>query len=92
MSDTTLLSIENLSIALPEGADRAFAIEDVSFKVHRNEIVCLVGESGSGKSMTAHAILRLLPEEVRVSTGTVKFKGTDIATADEARMRHLRGG
>ena len=92
MSDTTLLSIENLSIALPEGADRAFAIEDVSFKVHRNEIVCLVGESGSGKSMTAHAILRLLPDEVRVSTGAVKFNDADIATADEARMRHLRGG
>jgi peptide/nickel transport system ATP-binding protein len=92
MSHATLLSIENLSIALPQGADRVFAVEDVSFKVNRNEIVCLVGESGSGKSMTAHAILRLLPDEVRIAKGSVKFNGSDIAAADEARMRHLRGG
>ncbi|MDB5654252.1 MAG: transporter ATP-binding protein [Tardiphaga sp.] len=92
MTDHTLLAIDNLSIALPKGADRAFAIEGVSFNVNRNEIVCLVGESGSGKSMTAHAILRLLPEEVRISTGAVNFNGSDIARASEAEMRHLRGG
>jgi peptide/nickel transport system ATP-binding protein len=92
MSDNTLLAIDNLSIALPKGADRDFAIEGVSFNVNRNEIVCLVGESGSGKSMTAHAILRLLPEQVRISSGAVNFNGSDIAAASEAEMRHLRGG
>ena len=92
MSDNTLLSIDNLSIALPKGADRDFAVEGVSFNVNRNEIVCLVGESGSGKSMTAHAILRLLPEQVRISQGAVNFNGGDIAAASEAGMRHLRGG
>jgi peptide/nickel transport system ATP-binding protein len=92
MSDKPLLAIDNLSIALPKGADRAFAIEGVSFNVNRNEIVCLVGESGSGKSMTAHAILRLLPDEVRIATGAVNFNGSDIAQASEAAMRHLRGG
>ena len=92
MSDNTLLSIDNLSIALPEGADRPFAIEGVSFNVNRNEIVCLVGESGSGKSMTAHAILRLLPDQVKIASGAVNFNGSDIAAASEAEMRHLRGG
>jgi ABC-type glutathione transport system ATPase component len=92
MTEQTLLAIENLSISLPSGADRAFAIEGVSLTVKRNEIVCLVGESGSGKSMTAHAILRLLPDEVEIARGTVKFNGNDIAKADEPAMRRLRGG
>jgi peptide/nickel transport system ATP-binding protein len=92
MSDATLLSIENLSIALPEGADRAFAVEGVTLTVNRNEIVCLVGESGSGKSMTAHAILRLLPDQVEIAAGAVNFNGSDIAGATEAEMRRLRGG
>jgi peptide/nickel transport system ATP-binding protein len=92
MAEATLLSVENLSIALPRGADRAHAVEDVSLTVGANEIVCLVGESGSGKSMTAHAILRLLPERVAISAGAVRFKGRDIAALDEAAMRDLRGG
>ena len=92
MAGTPLVSVENLSIALPKGADRAFAVEDVSLAVAANEIVCLVGESGSGKSMTAHALLRLLPQQVEIAAGAVRFKGTDIAQADEAAMRGLRGG
>ncbi|MCX7322125.1 MAG: ATP-binding cassette domain-containing protein, partial [Hyphomicrobiales bacterium] len=92
MTDHTLLAIENLAISLPAGADRAFAVEGVTFNVNRNEIVCLVGESGSGKSMTAHAILRLLPDRTGIAHGTVKFDGMDIASADETAMRKLRGG
>ena len=92
MTDNTLLAIENLAISLPSGADRAFAVEGVTFNVNRNEIVCLVGESGSGKSMTAHAILRLLPDRTGIAQGTVKFDGQDIAKAEEASMRKLRGG
>jgi peptide/nickel transport system ATP-binding protein len=87
-----LLRIEELSVALPRGGDRAFAVENVSLQVARNEIVCLVGESGSGKSVTAHAILKLLPPEVEVASGAIRFGATDIATADEAAMRNLRGG
>ncbi|UGV25603.1 ABC transporter ATP-binding protein [Rhodopseudomonas boonkerdii] len=92
MTDNTLLAIENLAISLPSGADRAFAVEGVSFNVNRNEIVCLVGESGSGKSMTAHAILRLLPDRTGIAQGSVKFDGQDVAKAEEATMRKLRGG
>ncbi|MBN8944896.1 MAG: ABC transporter ATP-binding protein [Rhizobiales bacterium] len=92
MADDALLFLDQLSIALPRGADRAFAIEQVSLTVRRNEIVCLVGESGSGKSMTAHAALRLLPDNVGIASGAIRFKGADIARADEAVMRTLRGG
>ncbi|WP_315838930.1 ABC transporter ATP-binding protein [Bradyrhizobium prioriisuperbiae] len=92
MTSDTLLTVEKLSVALPHGADRAFAVEDVSLSVRRNELVCLVGESGSGKSITAHAMLGLLPPNVSVASGSIRFKGTDIATANDAEMRKLRGG
>jgi peptide/nickel transport system ATP-binding protein len=92
MAGDPLLAVENLSIALPGGADRAHAVEDVSFTVGANEIVCLVGESGSGKSMTAHAVLSLLPDRVGISAGSLRFKGRDIAGLDEPAMRALRGG
>ncbi len=91
MSDD-LLSVENLSVTLPRGGDRAFAVEDVSLVVRRNEIVCLVGESGSGKSVTAHAVLGLLPPNLAVTSGAIRFNGMDVAKADEATMRGLRGG
>src|SRR4051812_18278717 len=92
MTEQTLLAIDNLSISLPSGADRSFAVEGVTLTVNRNEIVSLVGESGSEKSMTAHAILRLLPDEVTITAGNIKFNGSDIAHADEPAMRRLRGG
>jgi peptide/nickel transport system ATP-binding protein len=66
---SALLTVENLSVELPPGADRTHALEQVSFELHRGEILCMVGESGSGKSMSAGAILGLLPERVRVSSG-----------------------
>ncbi|WP_108513914.1 dipeptide ABC transporter ATP-binding protein [Bradyrhizobium algeriense] len=88
----SVLSVENLSIALPEGGDRPFAVEDVSFAIGRNEVVCLVGESGSGKSMIAHAILSLLPKGVDIVSGAVKVVGQDTAALDRRALRRLRGG
>ncbi len=88
----SVLSVENLSIALPEGGDRPFAVEDVSFAIARNEVVCLVGESGSGKSMIAHAILSLLPKGVDIVSGAVKVAGQDTAALDRRALRRLRGG
>ena len=64
-----LVSIQNLTVSLPPGADRPLAVEDVSLDVGRNEIVCIVGESGSGKSVTAHAIMGLLPRGVTATGG-----------------------
>ena len=54
-----LLAIKDLTIALPPGADRPLAVEEVSLEVSPKEIVCIVGESGSGKSLTAHAVMGL---------------------------------
>ncbi|MGO1079077.1 dipeptide ABC transporter ATP-binding protein [Inquilinus sp. CA228] len=87
-----ILRIEALSVALPDGLDRTHAVHDVSIEVHRRQIVCLVGESGSGKSVTAAAVMRLLPEKtLRITGGTIRLEGEDIAAADPARLCALRG-
>ncbi|GHD21738.1 ABC transporter ATP-binding protein [Tianweitania populi] len=87
----SLLQIENLVLGLPEGADRLRAVDGISIEVNRNEIVCLVGESGSGKSMTAHAILGLLPAKVKALEGAIRFGGKDLLKLPAREMRQLRG-
>jgi ABC-type dipeptide/oligopeptide/nickel transport system ATPase component len=53
-----LVSIRDLTVALPPGADRAHAVGGVSLEIGANEIVCIVGESGSGKSITRRDFVR----------------------------------
>jgi peptide/nickel transport system ATP-binding protein len=86
-----VLTIEDLTIDLPPGADRAHAVEDVSFALYQQETLCIVGESGSGKSLTAAAILGLLPEHVVASQGSIHFEGADLLKVSEARLRKVRG-
>ncbi|WP_265517458.1 ABC transporter ATP-binding protein [Nitratireductor luteus] len=90
MSDP-VLRIENLRIALPEGADRDYAVDDVSFELNAGEILCIVGESGSGKSMSANAMMGLLPDLVRPVGGSILFDGVDLLTLSEAQLLDLRG-
>ncbi|MFN3547110.1 MAG: ABC transporter ATP-binding protein [Mesorhizobium sp.] len=87
-----LLSIRGLTVELST-AERSFeAVSDISFDVSRNEVLALVGESGSGKSMTALAIMRLLPEPVaEIVSGTIMFGDVDLAAASEARLMGIRG-
>jgi peptide/nickel transport system ATP-binding protein len=86
-----ILAIHDLTVALPKGADRAHAVEKVSLEVQPGEIVCVVGESGSGKSVTAQAIMGLLPAELAASTGRILLEGEDVLKAGSARLRDLRG-
>ena len=60
MSDK-LLDIKDLTIALPKGSERPYAVMDVNLDLRPGETVCVVGESGSGKSLTARAVMGLLP-------------------------------
>lgn len=89
---TPALKIENLRIALPKGSDRPFALDGLSLEVKRGEVVCLVGESGSGKSLTAGAIMRLLPEpHVHVAGGAIFVQGEDILAKSDKEMKAMRG-
>jgi peptide/nickel transport system ATP-binding protein len=89
---TTLLDVEHLTLDLPPGADRPHALCDVSFSLERGEILCMVGESGSGKSMTASALLGLLPPGVSVSGGRVAWHGEgNLLALPEAERRRWRG-
>ena len=85
------LKVQDLSIRLPPGGDRALAVSNVSFQVKEHEILCLVGESGSGKSVIAQAIMGLLPNTLRLSGGRILLEGEDLTAATSARRRELRG-
>ena len=87
----SLLDVRNLTIALPPGAERAHAVEDVSFALEAGEILCIVGESGSGKSVSTGAIMSLLPPALRVVQGSIGFEGRDLLRLKPAEMRLLRG-
>jgi len=86
-----LLAIKDLTIALPPGADRPLAVEEVSLEVSPKEIVCIVGESGSGKSLTAHAVMGLLPGRVVATAGSILFDGTDLLREAPDALRRRRG-
>jgi len=87
-----LLSLRGLTVRLPKGADREFALQDVDLDLARGEILCVVGESGSGKSLTATAIMGLLPApRVRLERGSIRFEGEELTTLSPARMRAIRG-
>jgi peptide/nickel transport system ATP-binding protein len=86
-----VLDVHGLSVALPKGADRRYAVEDVSLTVAGREILCLVGESGSGKSVTAHSVMGLLPKgQLEPVAGKVLLAGEDLLRATADRLRQLR--
>ena len=86
-----LLQIENLSISLPAGADRALAVDGVSLALNPREIVCVVGESGSGKSTLAHAVLGLLPRGLRIAGGDIRLGELQLAGMPLGELRRVRG-
>ncbi|MCM2251660.1 MAG: ABC transporter ATP-binding protein [Ramlibacter sp.] len=86
-----LLQLQDLTVEIIGGA-RRHAVHGVSFEVRANEVVCVVGESGSGKSITAHAVMGLLPVgQVRVTGGRILFQGQDVVRLSPDAHRRLRG-
>ncbi|WP_405851471.1 ABC transporter ATP-binding protein [Streptomyces sp. NBC_00090] len=92
MTTPPLLEVQGLDVEFttPDGGS-LHAVRDVSFTLRRGETLAVVGESGSGKSTTALALLRMLPGTGRISGGSVRLDGQDLATADESELRAVRG-
>jgi peptide/nickel transport system ATP-binding protein len=90
-SPQPVLSIRDLSVRLPAGSDRPFAIEKLSVDVAPGEIVCIVGESGSGKSVTAFSVMGLLARELSVAEGRIDLQGDNLVGKSDSDMRKLRG-
>jgi oligopeptide/dipeptide ABC transporter ATP-binding protein len=87
-----LLSVEGLRVVFGRAGREQVAVDGISFAVGQGETVGIVGESGSGKSLTALAVLRLVPSPPgRIAGGHVRFEGQDLAAVSEAEMERIRG-
>ena len=91
MASEPVLVIEDLSVALPEGADRAHAVHGISLSIAAGQTLCVVGESGSGKSVMATTVMGLLPRELRATKGGIRLQGEALLSASAQRLRALRG-
>jgi peptide/nickel transport system ATP-binding protein len=86
-----VLSIQDLSVALPAGGDRAHAVQAVSLQIEAGRTLCVVGESGSGKSVMATTVMGLLDKALKPVAGQIVLKGESLLDASPARLRELRG-
>ncbi|MBO1927994.1 ABC transporter ATP-binding protein [Thiomicrorhabdus sp. 6S2-11] len=82
-----VLSLLNLSIQVGEQT----LVDKVTFDIHKGEIFALVGESGSGKSLTSLAIMRLLPQALQITQGSIELQQQNLFDLTEAQMQGLRG-
>jgi len=87
-----MLDIQDLKVALDGEAGIVRAIDGLRLSIQRGETFALVGESGCGKSMTALALMRLLPENGRITAGRIELEGIDTLALPESQMRAVRGG
>ncbi|MDO3411291.1 ABC transporter ATP-binding protein [Saccharibacillus sp. CPCC 101409] len=87
-----LLQVSNLRVSFSARETETEAVRGVSFELNKGETLGIVGESGSGKSVTARAIMRLLPEaSARVKSGEVMFLGQNLAQKTRKEMEAIRG-
>ena len=87
-----VLEIAGLSVSVRSEEGEREVVSDLSFSLARGETLCIAGESGSGKSMTALAIMQLLPQPAaRISSGLIRLGDIDLASYGENQMRRIRG-
>lgn len=91
-NEDVLLSVENLEVYFYSSSSVVKAVNGVSFSLKRGETIGIVGESGSGKSVTATAILGLIPPESgKIERGKILYEGKDLTTLSNRDMRKIRG-
>ncbi|WNF38180.1 ABC transporter ATP-binding protein [Bacillaceae bacterium IKA-2] len=90
--DDVVLELDHLHTHFFTDSGEIPAVDGVSLKIHKGEVVGIVGESGCGKSVTSLSIMRLVPEPPgKIVSGNILFKGEDIVKATNRRMRKIRG-
>ena len=89
-----LLHLEDLRISFPasDGIGRVQILHGVAFGLERGQALALVGESGSGKTMTARALIGLLPPTARIESGEMVLDGKDLMRLNRRQWRAVRGG
>lgn len=90
-SGTPLLDVRGLTVRLSDDDGEFDAVRDLSFTLHAGETLCIVGESGCGKSLTALALLGLLPDAGRLAAGSILFEGRDLALCSDKELQSVRG-
>ena len=88
---TELLSIHDLHVTFQDGKNLFHAVRGISLSLATGSVLALVGESGSGKSMTALAIMRLVPPPGTISSGEIMFEGRNLMSLSEDALRKIRG-
>jgi len=91
MDEAALLSVRDLTVAFETRRGSFEAVRGVSFDVRAGKTLGVVGESGSGKSVTAMALMQLLPDSAQVMAGSVHFAGRDLGALSERDMLKVRG-
>ncbi len=86
-----LLQVENLTVTYETRQGPVRAVDNVSFTLHRGEVLGLVGESGCGKSTLGMALLRMVRPPGRITSGRMLFQGRDLLQLSNEEMRQLRG-
>ncbi|HZZ62601.1 MAG TPA: ABC transporter ATP-binding protein, partial [Roseiarcus sp.] len=91
-ANAPLIDVRELSIAFAQGSERNVVVDRVSFRLEKGRALALVGESGSGKTVTAQALVRLLPQPAAsYPTGEILFRGRDVLKMSEGELRDMRG-
>ena len=89
-TNRSVLNVSKLSVDI-EGRERRRILSEISFTLEADNVLGIIGQSGSGKTVLSRALVNWLRPPLRISGGSIFFKGVDLATVDEAAMQQLRG-
>lgn len=88
---STILDVQGLETSFFTDDGEVPAVDNVNFSIDSGEILGVVGESGCGKSVTSLSVMNLIPAPGEIKQGSIQFKGEELVTASEKRMRQIRG-
>jgi len=92
MFNQTILEIKNLTVSFKIENSRSKAVDNLSFKLYKGEVLGVVGESGSGKTVSALSILKLIPSPVgKIEAGEILFKDRDVLKMSDLDVQAVRG-